>query len=133
MRIFFTPLLFLFFNSCVSENTELNSFETQLTGKELYAKYCASCHMENGEGIAGFYPPLKNSDYMLNDINRTIKTVLYGSNTPIIVNELSYPGYIMTRFDHLSDDDIASITTYILNAWGNNGGNVTSQMVTKNR
>ena len=132
MRIFFIPFLFLFFNACVSENTE-SIIETKLTGKELYKKHCISCHMENGQGISGFYPPLQNSDYMLKDINRTIKTVLYGSNTPIMVNELSYPGSIMTRFDHLSDDDIASITTYILNAWGNNGGSVTSEMILKNR
>ena len=65
--------------------------------------------------------------------DRTIKTIIYGIQDTIVVNESSYYSGLMMPFGHLSDDDISAISTYILNSWGNNGGNVTSEMVNSNR
>lgn len=36
-------------------------------GRELYAINCQSCHMEQGEGLEGVYPPLAKSDYLMAD------------------------------------------------------------------
>ena len=101
-------------------------------GKAIYVQ-CLACHQANGEGITGAFPPLANSDYMLADINRMIKTILNGTADPIMVNGTEYPGNTMTKFTHLSDKDIAAVATYVLNSWGNPGGVVTTEMVASNR
>ncbi len=101
-------------------------------GKAIYVQ-CLACHQANGEGITGAFPPLANSDYMLADINRMIKTILNGTTDPIMVNGTEYPGNTMTKFTHLSDKDIAAVATYVLNSWGNPGGVVTIEMVASNR
>ena len=101
-------------------------------GKAVYVQ-CIACHQTNGEGITGAFPPLAKSDYMLADIDRMIKTILNGTFDAITVNGTEYPGNTMTKFTHLSDDDIAAVATYILNSWGNSGGVVTTEMVATNR
>ena len=101
-------------------------------GKAIYIQ-CIACHQENGKGVTGVFPPLANSDYMLADIDRMIKTILSGSADPIVVNGTKYPGNTMTKFTHLSDKDIAAVATYVLNSWGNPGGVVTTEMVSLNR
>jgi len=70
---------------------------------------------------------------MLADTDRMIKTIMSGTAEPIIVNGTEYPGNTMTKFTHLSDEDIAAVATYILNSWGNSGGVVTSEIVAANR
>lgn len=47
-------------------------------GREIYVTYCLSCHMDQGEGIEGIYPPVAKSDYLMADKNRAILQVLYG-------------------------------------------------------
>lgn len=102
-------------------------------GKNLYQKHCSLCHLKNGKGSPGIYPPLDASDYMLSDVNRTIKTILYGSKSGIIVNGIKYPGSVMAPFNHMSDSDVAAITNYILNSWSNTGDIVTEEIVKSNR
>lgn len=106
--------------------------EVMKKGKAIYVQ-CTACHQANGEGITGAFPPLANSDYMLADTDRMIKTIMSGTAEPIIVNGTEYPGNTMTKFTHLSDEDIAAVATYILNSWGNSGGVVTSEIVAANR
>jgi nitrite reductase (NO-forming) len=115
----------------VSQITNIN-VDVMTKGKAIYA-LCLACHQDNGEGLSGVFPPLAASDYMLEDINRTIKTILNGSSSDITVNGIKYPGNIMTKFSHLSDEDIAAVTSYVLNSWGNSAGLVTADMVSSNR
>ena len=112
------------------KNKVINQIEL---GKDLYQQHCSSCHMKNGKGVPGIYPPLDASDYMLADMDRTIKTILYGSNSSIIVNGIKYPGSIMTPFSYMTDMNIAAITNYIINSWTNNGGVATLEMIKSNR
>ena len=116
------------------EQVEISEIDAELMakGKEFYLQ-CVACHQFNGEGLKGAFPPLANSDYMLADIDRTIKTILYGTSEPITVNGREYPGSTMTKFDSFSDEDIAAVTTYVLNSWNNKGGLVTVEMVASNR
>lgn len=106
--------------------------EVMAKGAELYAQ-CAACHQPNGEGIAGAFPPLAHSDYMLADKERAIRTVLRGTDEPITVNGLEYPGKTMTKFEHLTDEEVAAVATYVFNSWGNSMGLVTAEMVAKQR
>jgi nitrite reductase (NO-forming) len=96
-------------------------------GKETYTIYCMSCHMENGEGLEDVYPPLAKSDYMMADKKRMIQQILYGVNGAMKVNGKNYNAE-MTGFD-FSDDEIADLSNYIRNSFGNKGPAVTPDEV----
>jgi nitrite reductase (NO-forming) len=96
-------------------------------GKDTYAIYCMSCHMENGEGLEEVYPPLAKSDYMMADKKRMIQQILYGVSGAIKVNGKNYNAD-MTGFD-LSDEEVADLSNYIRNSFGNKGDAVTSSDV----
>src|SRR5689334_22703164 len=60
-------------------------------GKEVYEGNCITCHMNEGEGIEGAFPPLAKSDYLA-DKNRLIKVVLQGVRGPMKINGKEYDG-----------------------------------------
>lgn len=80
-------------------------------GKEKYNLICSACHQANGKGIPPLYPALQNSSVSVGKpISRHIALILNG-----------VPGSAMQSYkDQLSDEEIAAITTYERNAWGNN-------------
>ncbi len=92
-------------------------------GADVYAAQCLSCHMDNGEGIEGVYPPVAKSDYLMADKNRSIHQVLYGVSGEITVNGKTYNGE-MPGYD-LSDEEVSDVLNYIRNTWGNKGAPVT--------
>ena len=91
-------------------------------GEEVYLGYCITCHMDQGQGIEGVFPPLAGSDYLMEDRERSIKTVKYGLEGEIIVNGVTYNN-IMSPMG-LSDEEIADVLNYIRNSWGNKGETV---------
>jgi nitrite reductase (NO-forming) len=100
-------------------------------GKDIYSAYCASCHMENGEGMPGFYPPVAKSDYMMADKNRSIREILYGVSGEMIVNGKKY-NLEMSGFD-LTDTEVADVLNYMRNSFGNRGAVVTPAEVRAQR
>lgn len=97
-------------------------------GKAGYDAYCQACHQANGEGMAGVFPPLNKSDYLLADPKRGIEAVLKGVSGEIEVNGKTYNS-VMPHLNYLSDENIAAILTYVMNAWGNPGGTITTAQV----
>lgn len=97
-------------------------------GKDVYTAQCMSCHMEQGEGIEGVYPPVAKSDYLMSDKKRSIDQVLHGLTGEIKVNGKTYDG-VMTGFDALSDGEISDVLNYIRNSFGNKGPAVTPEEV----
>ncbi len=99
-------------------------------GKKVFVEKCMVCHQETGLGVAGTFPPLANSDYMLADKMRAVKQAIFGSKKPITVNGVQYPGSIMTVFEkELSDQQVMDVVNYVLNSWGNKLGTVTLEDV----
>lgn len=92
--------------------------ESIKNGAELYKDFCYRCHGFNGEGQTDLIPPLKSSDYLLNNIDLSIAGLKYGLKGEIIVNGKSYKSYM--AYQGLENDEIADIMNYILNEWGNN-------------
>jgi mono/diheme cytochrome c family protein len=86
-------------------------------GKEVYASYCTTCHMENGEGIETVYPPLAKSDYLMADKTRSILQVMNGVSGEMKVNGVVYNGE-MVSFG-LSDEEVSDVVNYIRNSFGN--------------
>lgn len=100
-------------------------------GKELYIANCLTCHMEDGKGIPGVFPPLAESDYLMENLDRSIKQIVHGASGEMEVNGAVYNG-VMSGFD-LSDQEVADILNYIRNSWGNKGEMVTAQQVSEAR
>ena len=89
------------------------------TGAKVYKDYCESCHMANGEGVPRIYPPLANNQSitMRNPVNPT-RMVLNGGFPPS--TEGNPRPYGMPPFyPVLSDEQVASVVTYIRQSWGN--------------
>lgn len=85
--------------------------ELMKLGKTRYNMVCSACHKADGTGIPPLFPALKGSSVAVgHPISRHIEMILNG-----------VPGSAMQSYkDLLSDEDIAAITTYERNAWGNN-------------
>jgi len=93
---------------------------------------CVTCHQKDGKGVAGTFPPLAGSDYLLADKMRAVKQAIKGSAEPLTVNGAQYPGGIMTVVT-LTDQEVMDVVNYALNSWGNKGGTVTLDDVKKVR
>lgn len=113
------------------EAVEMTKAEKMEMGKKLYGSTCFACHQANGEGIENAFPPLANADYLNEDVDRAIDIVLRGKSGEITVNGKKYNS-VMTA-QNLTDEEVASVMTYIYNSWGNNGTEVTTEMVKKVR
>jgi len=93
--------------------------ERMSMGQRVFTANCAACHQSNGQGIAGAFPPLAKSDFLMADTDRALGIMLNGLSGKITVNGINYNG-VMPKMV-LSDDDIANVLTYIRNSWGNKG------------
>ena len=91
-------------------------------GKEIYQDFCLQCHLDTGKGVSGVFPPLAQSDYLLNDINLSIKGIKYGMSGPITVNGEQYNGVMQNQ--SLDDVEIADVMNYVSNSWGNKSNEV---------
>jgi mono/diheme cytochrome c family protein/glucose/arabinose dehydrogenase len=92
-------------------------------GAEVYRRegHCITCHQENGLGLpAALFPPIAGTQWAQGSEERLIKLTLNGLLGPIEVKGVSYGGQVpMTSFIGLSDEEIASVLTYVRNAFGN--------------
>ena len=93
---------------------------------------CVACHQANGKGMPGQFPPLVQSDWVLEpEPGRIIRAVLDGLSGPIQVNGQSFNGVMVPWRDALTDEEIAAVLTYVRqNAeWGNKAPEVKPERV----
>ncbi len=86
-------------------------------GKEVYALYCQSCHMEDGKGMPDINSPLAKADYLKKPAATLIGIILKGQSGEVVVNGKKYNG-MMPAQDYLTDAQIADVLNYIRNSWG---------------
>jgi cytochrome c551 len=108
-----------FLPSCSQSDPKFKQYYNQ--GEELYIKHCSNCHQKNGQGLGRVYPPLASSDYLKNNFNNVICLMRNGLNGSIVVNGKEF-NQVMPGIPTLTDLEIAEITTYIYNTWGNERG-----------
>jgi len=103
------------------------------SGEKSYKGACISCHEADGMGAPRIYPPLPgNANLQSSDPASALRIILDGAQTittPRAPNKGSMPAYA----GKMSDQEIADVTTYIRNAWGNAAPAVTAEQVAKAR
>lgn len=87
-------------------------------GKEAYVLYCQNCHMVDGKGQEGLYPPVAKADFLKKPNKVLINVILKGQNGEVTVNGIKY-NTDMPAQNYLTDDQIADILNYTKNTWGN--------------
>ncbi len=90
-----------------------------LYGERVYNTTCSACHMKEGQGVEGVFPPLAKSDYLNADKNRAISILKHGLKGEITVNGKKFNN-IMPHLE-LTEEDIANVLTYVYSKWGNKG------------
>ena len=100
-------------------------------GKELFKQNCSMCHGAEGLGMAGVFPPLAKSDFIVNYRTKALKAPMEGLSGPITVNGKVYTGAMPTAF--LDDEQLAAVFNYVFTSWGNEVPPVTVEEITKTR
>lgn len=115
-------------SSTIQDIRELKTKQYAINGKVIYEHLCANCHQLDGTGLGRLIPPLAGSDYMKEDLDRTIRLIKYGLTGEITVNGISY-NQPMPPNPQLTSMEISEISTYIYNVWGHQEGLITVKEV----
>jgi len=95
-------------------------------GEKIYKEKCIVCHQADAKGLAGAFPPLANSDYLLADLKRGVAQTLNGSHEEMVVNGATYNApmtpqvktieeavsvinYVLKEFNGFTDDKLVKI------------------------
>ena len=87
-------------------------------GKKVYIQYCAACHQVDGGGVPGLNPPLEKTTHVLGSKTKLIRIILKGMNTHEEIDGETYSN-IMAPHNHLTNQQISDVLTYIRNSFGN--------------
>jgi mono/diheme cytochrome c family protein len=103
--------------------------DTMRRGAEIYSDACTSCHLESGVGQSRVFPPL-GRDAMLQQDDPTglLHILLAGSRIGTSASRpspLTMPSFAWK----LSDQEIADVSSFVRNSWGNQAGAVAASDV----
>lgn len=130
-KILLLALLLSAFSSCQNskekkeakvqlEDIESNQSDFQKSkerGGLVYTDFCMQCHLANGKGVPGNFPPLSLSNWLKDKRTESIGAVKYGQKGEIEVNGVAYDGVMVPM--GLSDQEVADVMNYVMNSWGN--------------
>lgn len=106
--------------------------DPMVVGKRIYTANCLVCHQASGMGVAGQFPPLVASEWVLDGDwhgdNHLVKVLLQGLQGPVQVKGNVYNN-AMPAWKQLKDSEIAAVLTYIRNDWGNQAVPITNEYV----
>ncbi|QJC57118.1 Cytochrome c-552 [Polaromonas vacuolata] len=98
-----------------------------VNGKQVFSVNCAACHQANGKGLAGVFPPLDGSEWVVGDTRTLANILLHGVSGELVVMGNTYNG-AMPAFKQLGDAELAAVTTYIRSEWSNKAPALTPEM-----
>jgi putative membrane-bound dehydrogenase-like protein len=87
-------------------------------GREIYQNVCAACHQQDGRGLERMAPTLINSPFAVGEPSIPIRIVLSGKEGKVALMPPLGAG--------LSDEQIASVLTYIRREWGHTASPVSA-------
>ena len=91
----------------------------EVKGDMIYAGVCQACHQIDGKGVAGKYPPLSGSDWLLHDELTPARIVLFGLEGTIAVKGMGFNNKMPQFYDKLSNDEIAAAISFARSSFGN--------------
>tara|TARA_R100000306_G_scaffold33412_1_gene34790 strand:+ start:56117 stop:57265 length:1149 start_codon:yes stop_codon:yes gene_type:complete len=95
-------------------NAALSMDDAMAQGAEIYTRNCVACHQGNGQGMPPAFPAITGSAKATGDIGITMDTLVNG-----------VPGTAMAAYGRqLNPIELASIITYVRNAFGNQTGDM---------
>ena len=101
-------------------------------GEKVYKEVCQACHQPTGLGQAGQFPALAGSEWVdgseYNE-KRLVAIVLKGMKGPVTVKGAAYNGAMPPQENALKPNKLAAVLTYVRQAWGNKGGEITEAQV----
>lgn len=97
-------------------------------GEAVYNRTCIACHQATGQGIDPVFPPLAGSEWVAKNPSVIVRNIMHGMAGPITVKGKVYNG-MMPAVAGVTDADIADVTTYVRNSWGNSASSVTEEEV----
>jgi mono/diheme cytochrome c family protein len=105
------------------QNQEVTAVSAQdravVAGQTIYVDNCSACHTPTGAGIPQLFPALANAPSIQSaDATSLIRVVLQGTQSVATVAAPTAPAMPALGWK-LSDEEVASVVTYIRNSWGN--------------
>jgi mono/diheme cytochrome c family protein len=85
-------------------------------GAKIYLAICENCHQPDGRGKDKVAKPLAGSRFLLANPGIPARIVAYGME--------GATGLMPPQGNNLSDEQIASVLTWVRRQWGNNGSAV---------
>ena len=99
----------------------------QWTGAQLYDAHCATCHLAQGQGSRGLPSLFHNTALGWDNTNNLVMVILHGIERQSHGHTMEV---VMPAFDDsLSDQQIATLSTYVLDHYGNPDTAVTVNQV----
>lgn len=107
--------------------------ERAVSGQSIFQQYCATCHGADGRGLTTAFPPLAGADWVTGNPETLIRVVLHGLQGEIEVGGQTYDGTMPAFGARLSDEEVAAVSSYVRNAWGNSASAISSSEVRRVR
>jgi nitrite reductase (NO-forming) / hydroxylamine reductase len=101
-------------------------------GERGYQTHCRACHQADGSGLRGAFPPLAANPNIVGRPDYVARVILEGQKGAIEVDGITYDG-VMPPMSYLSDEEVAAITTFVMNSWDNEGGEISPEQVREQR
>jgi len=110
------------------------SLNAEHPGWVAYQKVCIVCHGPDGKGVAGgIFPPIKDSEWLKGDPERSIHVVVFGLEGALEVKGKSYNALMPPQGAMLDNQTIADILNYVRATWNGEKEVATVAMVQKVR
>jgi mono/diheme cytochrome c family protein len=102
-------------------------------GAKIFAITCAACHLASGLGTEGKVPPLAGSEWVSGSEGRLVRIVLHGLIGDVEVQGEVFNGAMPTWGGAFSDEQIASVLSFVRRSWGNKAPPITAETVARIR
>jgi len=96
-------------------------------GRTRFETYCAGCHLNEGPWMRGEAPPLEGSSWVKGPEQIVIRIVLHGLRGPIEVAGAKYNQEMPGFGPILTDDDLASLLSYVRARFGGGASPVAAE------
>ena len=100
-------------------------------GKAVFEATCAACHLADGKGVAGVFPPLANSDFFQQRPYEMAYIVLHGRTGEIVVNGAHFNAVMPAQ--ELNDEQVADVINYVSTALNGGKAVLTAEQVRQMR